>query len=105
MNLDDWVSKSDGSYEKVINANEPVKLVEEEILIPQKDGTVSRKLVRRKYDLKKDSKLRYSDKMLESSSSGNIIVARRVLENDRSILPTMQPGAKPWKENSSGNLE
>ncbi|CAD8180498.1 unnamed protein product [Paramecium pentaurelia] len=73
---DDW-KFNNGQFEKVLNNNEPIKYLEEEVLIKNNQtGLLERKLIRKPYQ--KDQKL--GDKLNEQKD-GVIILSRKVVDN------------------------
>ncbi|CAD8138423.1 unnamed protein product [Paramecium octaurelia] len=90
-----WVKNSDGNME-IRFQPEPVKYVEEEILVQGEDGVVQRKLIRRPY-LPQDNKLQ-TGAVIEKDQKGNKVVSRKIVQNN-------QPIDSNWVQLSNGQQE
>ncbi|CAK56438.1 unnamed protein product (macronuclear) [Paramecium tetraurelia] len=90
-----WVKNSDGNME-IRFQSEPVKYVEEEILVQGEDGNVQRKLVRRPY-LPQDNKLQ-TGAVIEKDQNGNKVVSRKIVQNNKVMDST-------WVQSNNGYLE
>ncbi|CAD8083038.1 unnamed protein product [Paramecium sonneborni] len=97
-----WKQISAGMFEVQLCAAEPVKYVEEEILIVNKQTKqMQRKLIRRQYTIK-DQNLKFGDDIKEKDSQGNRVLARRLIENVQSLTQLKKEG---WTKLADGTLE
>ncbi|CAD8189710.1 unnamed protein product [Paramecium octaurelia] len=97
-----WKQISAGMFEVQLCAAEPVKYIEEEILIVNKQTKqMQRKLIRRQYTIK-DQNLKIGDDIKEKDAQGNRILARRLIENVQSLTQLKKEG---WSKLSDGTLE
>ncbi|CAK85059.1 unnamed protein product, partial (macronuclear) [Paramecium tetraurelia] len=90
-----WIKNNDGNMEIKFQP-EPVKYVEEEILIQGEDGVVQRKLVRRPF-LPQDNKLQ-TGAVIEQDLNGNKVVSRKIVSNNKPVDST-------WVQLNNGQLE
>ncbi|KAM3127159.1 hypothetical protein pb186bvf_020739 [Paramecium bursaria] len=91
----DWTT--DGQiYYKVLQKDEPQKYVEEEILVPDNNkGVLLRKLIRRPFK-QQDKNLNYGQDIQEVLQNGQIVVSRKIVENNKSIQSN---DMKEWLKN------
>ncbi|CAK69304.1 unnamed protein product (macronuclear) [Paramecium tetraurelia] len=90
-----WIKNNEGNMEIKFQP-EPVKYVEEEILVQGEDGVVQRKLIRRPF-LPQDNKLQ-TGAVIEQDLNGNKVVSRKIVSNNKPVDST-------WVQLNNGQLE
>ncbi|CAD8180494.1 unnamed protein product [Paramecium pentaurelia] len=97
-----WKQISAGMFEVQLCSAEPVKYIEEEILIVNKQTKqMQRKIIRRQFTIK-DQNLKFGDDIKEKDTQGNRILARRLIENVQSLIQLKKEG---WTKLGDGTLE